>query len=230
MYYYNNVPFKELLKIVSKVPVSTLLNENDILLPFTKYREIWNTLPNKKEIIHFWSVLTEQCSNTFIPHPLDGLKLLILINMNKDNNHKCFLYLNNQKKIECLSIIYINKYEHSQMENIIHSYLSRMPLMNAMFNFGLNMNIECSYWRYIHANLMIVNNPNMYYHMLNDIHKSLCKEEQLFEQEPLYKGIIITKYLSNHPKDEDYHKNILEFISDPNLKDENNIQLYFKII
>jgi hypothetical protein len=77
---------------------------------------------------------------------------------------------------------------------------------------------------------MIVNNSKVYNNMLNDIYKSLCKEEQLFEQEPSYKGIIITKYLSCHPNDEEYHKHILEFISDPNLKDENNIQLYFKII
>jgi len=230
MYYYNNVSFKELLKIVSKISTTIKLNENDILLPFSKYQTVWDTIPNKKDILHFWSVLTEQCKDTFIPHPLDGLKLLIFINLNKDNNHKCFLYLNNQKKIECLSIIYINKYEHSQMENTIHQYLSKMPLMNAMFNFGLNINIDCSYWRYVHANLMIVNTPSMYYNMLNDIYKSLCKEEQYYGQEPPYKGMIITKYLSSHPKDEEYHKDILQFITDDNLKDENNIQLYFKII
>jgi hypothetical protein len=230
MYYYTNISFKELLKIISKIPISTTLNENDILLPFSKYKDIWNTLPNKKEILHFWTVLTEQCKDTFIPHPLDGLKLLILINLNKDTNHKCYLYLNNQKKIECLSIIYINKYEHNYMESTIEQYLSRLPLINAMFNFGLNINIDCCYWRYVHANLIIINNRNMYYDMLNDIHKSLCKEEQYFEQEPLYKGIIITKYLSSHPKDDDYHKNVLQFMTDDNLKDENNIQLYFKII
>jgi hypothetical protein len=230
MYYYINLSFKELLKIISTLPVSNHIDEDTLLIPFTKYKTIWDTIPNKKEIMHFWSVLTEYGKTSFIPHPLDALKLLIFINFNKDYKHKCFLYLDDNKKIDCLSIIYIDRYENSNLENMIYQYLSKMPFINAMFESGLNLNINTTYWRFVHANLLLVNNNNIYYHMLNDINLSLCKQEQIFEQEPPYKGTIITKYISSHPQDEKYHTEVLKFISDPNLKDENGIQLYFKII
>jgi|688.fasta_scaffold29091_9 hypothetical protein len=230
MYYYNNISFKELLKIISTIPIISPINENNILEPFKRYRNLWDSIPNKKDILHFWSILTEHCKNTFIPHPYDAIKLLIFINLNKDTKHKCFLYLDDNKKIDCLSIIYLSSFENRNLENTLEQYLMRMPLFNSLFKFGLNLNIDTSYWRFVHSNLMIVNNINMYGHMLNDIYKSLCSQEQIFGQEPYYKGIIITKYISSHPHDEEYHKNVIKFNTDANLKDENDVQLYFKII
>jgi len=230
MYYYNNISFKELLKIIYTIPTSNIINENNILEPFKRYHNLWNSISNKKEILHFWAILTEQCKETFIPHPYDAIKLLIFINMNNDTKHRCFLYMNEKKHIDCLSIIYISSYENTNLDNTIQQYLLRLPLFNSLIKNGLNLNIDSSYWRYVHANLMIVNNKSLYDHMLNDIYNSLCTQEQLFGQEPYYKGIIITKYISSHPNDEEYHKKVIKFHTDTNLKDENDIQLYFKII
>jgi hypothetical protein len=228
MFSYNNISFKQLLNILFSIKVSKVVDENDIIQPFSKYYNLWKEIPIKSRIIHFWSILTEQCSNSFFPHPNDALILLILIYYSNERKHRCFLYMDDNHKIQALSIIYIDNKEETNLSNMIFNYFNQLPLIRAMINKNLLINIDPSYWRYIHSTLLIVNDTNIYNVLLNDIKNSLIPYDQIFM--PEFKGIIITKYLSIHPLDEKYIKDILLFNEDIAMKDENDNQLYFKII
>jgi hypothetical protein len=128
----------------------------------------------------------------------------------------------------------INPYVYKCINRISGEYYfgyRKANIVNALDDLGI---------RYQTSSKIVKSNFNAFdYFIIAEFvsaHEAYKFEQNLIEKswgDPLLINNHFTKgesvCFSNYVRTE-YHKNILEFITDPNLKDENNIQLYFKII
>ena len=198
---YNNISYSNLLDIISHIPITKAIKEDDMLIPFKNYINEWKQLPNRELLIHFWSVLTEQGYNSFYPNRSDAFKLIF----EQDREFKCNLYMTHNK-IEALII-----YETTNI-NPLDRYIYQLPLLSALSS-SIHIN-----FKYIHITLIIINNITIYPKILNNLF-DYCNNT-----------LLLTKSVSYHPEGYYYDKYVIGFMDDKYLKDDDNLELSFKII
>jgi hypothetical protein len=216
---FNNISLTELLNILFKIDTNIYINEQQLLIPFkNNIKKLYNS-SHKHYILHMWSILTEQCPKSFYPNPEDTYKILFEPN----DNYSCYLYLDDNNKILALGIFQDIEF------NLLDKYINELPLLSSLTSIGIDINFnllnkskDVIIYKYIHSLLLVINNITTYKLLLNTLYTNVnYKKNRL---------VILTRYISCHPEDYYYNKEILEFNEDYHLKNYNNLELCYKIL